>query len=372
MVSISKKIFLKAITIIVLASGTLFAESGFFQIAEVPVTARNSAMGGTGAALSGGGFGVYNPASPAFAEAPFLTFEFGREPGELSKARIETSWMFPKWFTGVSLQVRSTGFYITDEQTDETTIGSAPSFNQSVQGTVTGGYVFGRCAAGGSINFFQERIGDQAWQAFTFSPGVVFELVPNSVTLGASLSHYLRVDTAGSPWYKTPVTWYRSARNNAFPRYARGGVAWRDTLWRWSMPFTAACDFVYSDVYERLMTPVGAEVWVLPSIAARAGVCINHPADIVHFGVGFRFQNMRFDFDYGVFQAVSDAEAKWQFGLTYLLKKNKVPAPSPIKKEPAVPGAPEPVKAVPPSAPTSVPPKDSLLLPSDVQDTILR
>jgi hypothetical protein len=395
--------FSKAALFLLLSITALFAEYyGLFQVAEVPTTPRVSAMGGAGTALAGGGFGVYNPATPAFADAPFLSFEFGREPGELSKARIESSWMFPRWFAGASLQVRSADFFTTSEQTDETTMFRAPSSNQAMQATITGGYIFGRLAASSSINFFQEMIGDQSWHAFTWCQGVLYELVPNSITLGASLSNYLRLDTAGSPWYTTPVAWYRSARG--FPRYARAGVAWRDTVRRWALPFTAACDFVYSDVYQRLMTPLGAEVWILPSLAARAGVCINHPSDIVHFGVGIQLQNMRFDFDYGISHAVSDVEAKWMFGLTYSLKKKKIEAPVHSRREnpPAVapPKVPEPVREVPlpqPASDTSgvpvsdsnttaraplVPPDsaaispaspgDSLLLPAGVRDTVTR
>jgi hypothetical protein len=356
--------FLKVILTIALISSALFAEYyGLFQIGEVPTTPRVSAMGGAGTALAGGGFGLYNPASPAFADAPFLSCEFGREPGELSKARIESSWMFPRWFAGGSLQVRSADFFTTSEQTDETTMYRAPSSNQAMQATITGGYIIGRLAASSSINFFQERIGDQSWHAFTWCPGVLFELVPNSITIGASLSHYLRVDTTGRPWYTTPVAWYRSARG--FPRYARAGVAWRDTVRRWTMPFTAACDFVYSDVYQRLMTPLGAEVWVLPSLAARAGVCINHPADIVHFGVGIQLQNMRFDFDYGISHAVSDVEAKWLFGLTYSLKKKKGGREVPAAAA-ALPKVPEPVKQVPLPEPVV----DSTRLPVSENDTM--
>jgi len=349
--------FSKTALFVILSITALFAEYyGLFQIAEVPTTPRVSAMGGAGTALAGGGFGVYNPASPAFANAPFLACEFGREPGEMSKAGIESSWMFPRWFAGASLQVRSADFFTTSEQTDETTMYRAPSSNQTMLATITGGYIIGRLAASSSINFFQERIGDQSWHAFTWCPGVLFELVPNFITIGASLSHYLRVDTTGSPWYTTPVAWYRSAKG--FPRYARAGVAWRDTVRRWAMPFTAACDFVYSDVYERFMTPLGAEVWVLPSLAVRAGVCINHPADIVHFGVGIQLQNMRFDFDYGISHAVSDVEAKWLFGLTYSLKKKKGAA-APTK-------VPEPVKVVP----LPVPAVDSTRHPVSENDTM--
>jgi hypothetical protein len=409
MLKFSLRVMARAVQVAALAAGAACAGSyGFFQIAEIPAVPRTSSMGGAGVALAGGGFGVYNPASPAFAEAPFLSLEFGSEPGDLSKARIESSWMFPKWFAGASLQVRSTGFFITNERTDETTMQNAPAFDQALLATATGGYIFGRLAAGGSFNFFQERIGDQLWHALTFSPGVLFELVPNSITLGASLSHYLRVDTTVSPWYKTPLIWYRSAKG--YPRYARAGVAWRDTVRRWALPFTTACDFMYSDVYERLMIPIGAEVWMLPSLAARAGVCINHPADIVHFGIGLRMQNLRFDVDYGVFRAVFDNEAKWLFGFSYQIKSKKESASVQKKREEPAPTLPqqipEPVKAahvpetagdssgvtVPPkdttaavpeiaadstrspqtSVPPSAQPPDSLLSPAGVRDTVAR
>jgi hypothetical protein len=86
---------------------------------------------------------------------------------------------------------------------------------------------------------------------------------------------------------------------------------------------------------------------VLPSIAARAGVNINHPSEIVHFGVGIRWSSfevgsIEFDFDYGLTQAVSsaDLETKWMFGLTYSIFKKKKQAVPPA----AVPGKPMPLQ----------------------------
>lgn len=325
------------ILVMTLTGSTLFAEYyGYFQIAEEPTNPRISAMGSAGTALSGPGFSSYNPASPAFAEVPFLSLEYGSQPGNYSKSKVETSWMFPRWFAGASLVVHTTDWQMANEQG----VGGMSSY-QSLLATMTGGYVYGRFAAGSSFNLFQERIGEQSWHAFTWCPGVLFQLVPNSITIGASLLHYLRFDTTGSPWYTTPVVWYRSARG--YPRYARAGIAWRDTVQRWALPFTAACDFVYSDVYERFMVPLGVEAWVLPSLAVRAGVHINHPTEIVHFGVGIRLNFIEFDFDYGISQLVSDAspEAKWLFGLTYSFQKKKQ-APVVLR-----PGASEPVKAPP-------------------------
>jgi hypothetical protein len=131
------------------------------------------------------------------------------------------------------------------------------------------------------------------------------------------------------------------------------------------------------------MVPLGAEVRILPSLVARAGACINHPADIVHFGVGICLQNIRFDFDYGISHAVSDVEAKWLFGLSYSLKKKKGEAPAHNGREGSAAAAPPKVSVSPkdtmavtpivppdsarssqPPAPTSAVPLDSLPLPA--------
>ena len=313
--------FSKIAVVTLLLSNALFAQFGRFSIAEEPTGARTASMGSAGTALAGGGFGCYNPASPAFATVPFLTVEYGSQPDDLSKSLIETAWMFRKWFAGASLRVHTTDYIVTTEQSEGPE--GPVSSNQVMQAAIAGGYICGRLAAGSSLNFFQERIGDQTYHALTWSPGILFQLIPNSLTVGASLLHYLRLDTTGSRWYRTPAAWYQTARG--LPRYARAGIAWSDTLRRWTLPYTAACDVVYSDVYERFMVPIGAEVWLLPSIAARAGVHLHHPTEIAHFGVGLRWSSLAFDFDYGIAKLVSgaDLETKWLFGLTYSLNAKK-------------------------------------------------
>ncbi len=373
------RVFHRIPVVILLLSNALFAQYGRFSIAEEPTAPRSAAMGSAGTALAGSGFGCYNPASPAFAPLPFLSFEYGSQPGDLLKSLVETAWMFPSWFAGASLRVHTTDFIITNEQSDGPT--GPISSNQVLQAAVTGGFIYGRLAAGNSLNFFQERIGDQTYHALTWCPGVLFQVIPNSLTVGASLLHYLRLDTTGSRWYKTPAAWYQTARG--LPRYARAGIAWSDTLRRWTLPFTAVCDLVYSDVYERFMVPLGAEVWVLPSLAVRAGVHINHPTEIAHFGVGLRWSSLEFDFDYGIAQLVSGAETKWLFGLTYSLhmkKQETTPQPlsepkllHPAKKDStalpvlqkATPAAAEPVIPVPQTPPAA----DSANNPSSKPDT---
>ena len=289
-------------------------EFGRFQIAEEPTTPRISAMGGAGTALSGGGFGLYNPASPAFATAPFLSLEYGTLPGDpsgdLSKWKIESAWMFRKWFAGASLAVHSTDFQTT---TPEGWLGNMSSF-QAIQATLNGGFIIGRFACGHSFNFLQERNGDETYQVLTYSPGILFQLVPNKIALGASLLHYVRLDTSLARF-----AWFGGAIG--LPRYVRAGVSWTDTLHRASLPFTAALDVVYSEVYKRLMVPVGLEVWVLPSLAARAGVRLNDQSTIAHFGVGVRSDFIAFDFDYGITRPVQGAsiEQKWLLGLTLSL-----------------------------------------------------
>jgi hypothetical protein len=381
--------------LIMISGRTLFADFGTFQIAEEPTGPRSAAMGSAGTAVPGGNFGFYNPASPAFAQAPFLAVEYGGEPGDLSKSKIETAWMFSKWFAGASLQVRSIDWQMANEQGP-----GAMSSNQAVLATINGGFILGRFASGHSINLINERIGNRNYRVFTYCPGLMYRLLPDKLTIGASLLHYLRVDTVGGAWYKAPSVWYRSARGY-LPRYARAGISWSDTLHDWSLPFTAACDVVYSDIYERLMVPLGVEAWVLPYLAARAGIRINHRADIVHFGIGIRWNSLEFDFDYGSSKppvSGADIETKWLFGLTYSLHnpaKGPLPKPAPGKSAatPAVPDtsnisgkkdlSPQPVKdtiTILPSDPDAVPADtavgrssvkvDSLVAPEQTPDSL--
>ncbi|MCU0609191.1 MAG: hypothetical protein MUF22_05445 [Chitinispirillaceae bacterium] len=295
------------------------ADVGRFWIADDPSGPRQSAMGSAGTALSGGSFGSYNPASPAFAPVPFVSVEYGRMPGgDPSKSLIESAWMFPSWFVGASLRTYSTEFAFTDERTFD--LGAAQTgANQLVQAVITGGIKIGRFASGHSITLFSERIGDYTQQAFTYAPGCMVQVIPGRVMLGASLLHYARIDTALSPWHRTPGLWYRSARQD-MPRYVRGGVAWTDTVLLAGMPFTVATDLVYSGVYEQFTVPLGAEVWVMPGFAVRAGVNIKHPEEIAHFGAGVRWQSVACDVDYGLSRLdVSGAavESQWNVSLSY-------------------------------------------------------
>jgi len=136
--------------------------------------------------------------------------------------------------------------------------------------------------------------------------------------------NYVRIDTV-----------LTSARQGAtsMPRYARGGVAWNDTIRRAGIPFTVAADAVYSSDYDRVMVPVGVEAWLLPSIAVRAGVNINHPSERFHAGVGVRWSSILFDFDYGLTQlsgSGSAVEQKWLLGLSYGLRAPKAASAVPV------------------------------------------
>jgi hypothetical protein len=204
-----------------------------------------------------------------------------------------------------------------------------------MQATFTGGFKVGRFAMGNCFDFYQDRLGDIVNdRAITYSPGFLFQLVPGKVTLGGSLRNYVRLDTS-----LAKLGWFGAI---GLPRYVRAGAAWTDTLKKESIPLTVAMDVVYSDVYKRLMVPVGVEAWVLPCLAARLGVPINHPSDLFHFGVGVRINNITCDFDYGLTQPVgiSDAsyEQKWLLGLSYALS---MPHPdAAVKKGAAPPSSP--------------------------------
>jgi hypothetical protein len=286
-----------------------------FFFAEEPVNPRNTAMGCTGAALDGGGFSFYNPASIAFAKSPFIGMEFGQQGGGLSKSLIETAWMFQSWFVGAVMPVQSTDWQIANEQDM-----GAMSSNQMFGPTIAGGYHYGPFATGHAIMLLNERIGDYAIHAVTYSTGVIYRIIPGSLTAGASAYHYLRLDTLRTPWTKIPRGWRRSAQG--LPRMVRAGAAWNDTLYS-DLPCTFTADLWYRDISDRLMVPVGAEVWMLPWIAARVGKRFNHPGDLAHVGCGIRWSSIAFDFDYSFDRPPApgaDLEPKWLFGLTYSLK----------------------------------------------------
>jgi hypothetical protein len=327
-----------AVALLSLVAPTVIsAEYPHFFIAEEPVNPRKSAMGGVGVALDGGGFCFYNPALIALTRSPFVGIEYGQQAGgDLSKSLIETAWMFPSWFTGASILVHSTDFQVGKE----TGVGEMSS-NQIFDATIVGGYRRGSFASGHALTALSERIGDYTFNAVTYSTGATYQIIPGSLTAGASLFHYVRFDTTGTPWTKTPGEWYRSAKG--LPRMVRGGVAWKDTMN--NSAYTLAADLLYSEIDGRLTVPLGAEVWLLPSLAARiGGKLFNRRGDLLHMGCGIRWSSLAFDFDYGFDRPpvpTADLEPKWLFGLTYSLaaKSSAVSdhtSPPPVKKGPVV------------------------------------
>jgi hypothetical protein len=331
------------------------AEYPHFFFAEEPVNPRKTAMGGVGAALDGGGFSFYNPASISLAASPFIALEFGRQGGDLSKSVIETAWMFPSWFAGVSFPVQSTDWQIGTEQG----VG-AMSSNQMFGPTVAGGYRRGRFATGHALTWLSERIGEYTIDAVTYSTGVTYRIIPGSLVAGASLFHYVRFDSMRTPWTRAPRGWYRDAAG--LPRMVRAGVAWTDTLVS-DVPVTFAADLLYRD-FDSLIVPLGAEVWILPSIAARMGMRLfDRRGDLFHVGCGIHWSSLNFDFDYGFARPpVKDAalEPKWLFGLTYSIPSRK----SVARDKPDAPAA-QKVPAVEETVPISgqkpgVMPADSL------------
>jgi hypothetical protein len=170
---------------------------------------------------------------------------------------------------------------------------------------------------GNCFDFYQDELADEVIdRAFTWSPGFLFSLIPGKVTLGGSVRNYVRLDTS-----LVPFAWFGGAIS--LPRYVRAGAAWTDTIKGTSMPFTAAADLVYSEVYKRLTMPVGFEIWVLPCFAARLGVPIHNQTDLVHFGVGLRINSITCDFDYGLTKPGQipgeSLEQKWLLALSYAL-----------------------------------------------------
>ena len=316
-----------------LVAGTVSAQNGRFFFAEEPVSPRTVAMGSAGAALAGGGFGCYNPASVALASRPFTSVEYGQQAGGLDKSLIETAWMFRSWFAGASLVFHTTDFQESNEQG----LGNMSS-GQAYGATFCGGFIYNRFATGHAVMVLNERIGDYSMRAVTYSTGATYQIVPGNLTAGASMYHYLRFDTLPHRKATLPRAWYSSALG--LPRMVRAGCAWRDTL-PGLISYTVACDLAYRDIDERLMVPIGVEAWVLPNLALRLGKRFRHPGEIADFGIGLRWSSLAFDFDYSPTRPPAEgasAETKWLFGLTYSLGTKKQ-EPSPVPQPPVKKGS---------------------------------
>jgi len=305
------------------------AGSAWYNFLEEPINPRAMAMGSAGTALGCGGASFYNPAALSLRKAPYIAFEFGKLYDDLGRGYLETGWLFPGWFTGLSFQSQSVQFQYATEQ------GKVDSYGlqQSAAGSLTGGFRKNNFALGVGINGIYDRLAGSSSWGFSLSGGAVYSLIPGVLDIGAAYMHgYGR----GTGYLDTT----NALHNNQLPSSARIGTAFQHSI-NGNFPFVISADFVYNTNYEKLTVPLGVEMWVLPALAVRLGKQFNHPADLFSAGVGLQWENLKFDASFVPFRLVSETNVKWSIGLTYELAsvaENKGrKAASAEQKSPAVP-----------------------------------
>jgi len=289
-------------------------------------------MGSVGTALGGAGFRYYNPALPFFAEAPYVTAEFGRLPGGLNWGGFESALVFPEWFSAVSFHTSSVDFETRDERGFGVEATSATTI-----GTLGAGYIRDNLSIGVSLNVVEDRIWIEAhYTAFALSGGLGYKMLDNKLNLGAAgfygvgWSRGYGDSASASAWQEGRI-----------PRFARAGAAWTDTLK--SFPYTAAADVVYVDEDKTFTVPVGISVRVLPVIDVRIGKRIGWESEIISLGIGLNIDKVSFDAAFVPSVLVSDYEIKWSMAFTYSLGggRRKVNMEPLRITPPSVPAAPE-------------------------------
>lgn len=308
-----KIIILINITIFVFSSFAGKKGNAFFEFLEDPINSRSIGMGTVGTALpNNGGFSFYNPALSAINKRPYLSFDYGRQYGDLGRANPEFALVSDAWFFGVAFLTQSSGtFQLADERG---LIEGATQSDQSSVGVVSGGIKKNAYAFGLSINGIQNKIGEYSSYGVTGSVGAIFNLLPEKLYFGVSVFNFGRNTSF--------LDSKRSLNDDHLPLTFRSGLSWSDKLIM-KYPFTFAVDVVYSKNYEQIIIPVGLEFWIHPALAIRIGKRFYFEDDLFSLGTGLRFDNFGFDAAFTPTRTVSDVEMKWSMGISYYLASPK-------------------------------------------------
>jgi hypothetical protein len=319
-----------------------------FQFLEEPVNPRAAGAGATGVATPWGGFGRYNPAGGYLATRPRISLEYGQYPSAgMHRGGFDVSWNYGSWFW--SAEARSftvDGIYYADEHG---LTGISSHEQQSVL-HICGGYGDRNIGGGIAFNALQDRIADaRAAYGWSLSLGGVWRMAADRLTLGAAVLNATEALKKISSDVKTTSGMLDSTavigKGAPIPLWGSLGAAWSDTLLR--LPYTATAAFEYNDNAGRWTVPMGAEVWVLPQIAVRAGKRWGRDTELFSLGLGLAVAPVNFDLGFAVPRLRDDTELSWLAGVTYTL----------------APRAQRPAHAAPPV----VPPADTATSPRSEQ-----
>jgi hypothetical protein len=338
-----------------------------FQFLDFLPSPRQAAMGYAGTALGGPGLGTYNPASPALDEQAHLSLGYAPLPSDNSLTFCEGAWPFLNMFAAASFTNQFIGGIIPSDFVNGPNYDLAGSYNGAVL-SLAFGYKGERLGLGFAINGMQERIVSYTSYGISVSAGLTYRLVPDKLTLGVAVLQ-LGSTTDG---LTAPQSFGQGA---PLPRSGRAGLVYSDKLF--DMGFSVDGDVVYRDVglkvssisqiMNRVMVPLGAEIRPTDYISVRLGKRFNDETNVVTFGAGVKFAMLSFDMACAITSLVSDIEFDPYLALTYNL------AP-PAKKQVSGRQAPSVKPLVMPPAqvqpgqtkPAAVPSADSTSRPDSV------
>lgn len=367
-----KSVVAPSILVIGIVAASLAADqessmSGF-QFLDFLPSPRQAAMGYAGAALGGPGFGTYNPASPALDEQAHLSLGYAPLPSDNSITFCEGAWPFLNMFAAASFTNEFISGIIPADFVNGPNYNLPGSYNGAVL-SLDFGYKGERLGLGLAINGMQERIVEYTSYGVSVSAGLTYRLIPDKLTLGVAVLQLGSTSDA----IAGPQSFGQGA---PLPRSGRAGLVYSDKLF--DMGFSVDGDVVYRDVglkvssisqiVNRVMVPLGAEIRPTDYISVRLGKRFNDETNVVNFGAGVKFAMLSFDMACAITSLVSDIEFDPYLALTYNL------AP-PVKKQASVRQAP-PVKplVMPPEQhvrpmqvqPAAVPSADSTFHPDSL------
>lgn len=299
---------LTAIWIVFVLSIHSYSGTGFYDFLQEPVTSSITGMGAAGTGSGMGGYTFYNPAGLGLRDNSFVSFDFSKID-DFGRGYIESGWVFPTWFVGGSFQTQAINDILRADITGVLDGAYAP-----VRGTMLSiltGIKRDRYSLGITLNGVQEVIGDYKSYGFSGSAGLIVNVIPEHLTFGIAGIH-----AAGR--HNSFMDEKEKLKLERFPATVRVGVCLKDSLLD-RFPTTVNVDVVYNDNDEIITVPVGIDFQILPPVTIRIGKRINFEAELFSAGVGFQWENIRFDASFTPFKLRSDYFWKRSVALTYSL-----------------------------------------------------
>jgi hypothetical protein len=268
-----------AVMLLIVSAVSAFAGTGLAFL-EIPVGARESALGGSGVALlTGPTSAMYNPASVAFtprSAALMLTKHFADTRSEYVGFTLHHG--------AFALSPSYLGTRVSDieyrNQPSENPISTFDAINSAV-GAALAMRISERYSAGVAVRYLYQKIQYEASDGWGFDAGLLARDVLPGLALGAAMQNAGKMSDFVAESPKLPTT-------------LRGGAAYEHTLSKYgAVMVTAEAEGVKDN------TPQfkgGLEYRAPGYVALRAGYVAGLDAQDISLGVGFFISHIRLDY----------------------------------------------------------------------------